>query len=363
MERSFVIPSVFEENAVELHKVADNLVDGIKIINFKGKDYLVGSLALREGIAPHKLINSSVSEIDFQLMALTGLLVSTMGRYSKLVITTGFPYTTYLSYRKDAEKYLQQSFEVGFDSRTYGGNRLEKSQFTVESVEVMPEIEGCVKAIRDGATQEKNSFFVASLGFGTFELGMSLPKGIVNRTTYSTKGLHYALHLVENELKKDFYLNLLTEQQLERAFMRGLIILDRKRINLKDLRQQALISYYKEVISPAIRRKFTDEDFTNTSKLYLVGGGAMYQELVDLFKEEFGSFLDVIVYPDPYLCASKGFCLQSLSRASMNTDAESRESTAYVGLDIGNSNTVVHVNVPDSDVYSNVRETEMEAAL
>jgi hypothetical protein len=360
MERSFVIPSVFEENSVELHKVADNFVDGIKITNFNGKDYLVGNLALREGIAPHKLINTSVDEIDFQLMAISGLLVSTMGRYSKLVVTVGFPFTTYLSYRKDAENYLQKRFEVGFDTRTYGGAKLEKTSFSVDSIEIMTEIDGCVKAIREGDLQEKNNFFVASLGYGTFEIAQSLPKGIVNRTTHSTKGLHYAVNLVENELKKEHYLNLLTEQQLERAFMRGLIVLDRKRISLKDLRQKALTCYYNEVISPAIKRKFTDEDYTNTDKLYLVGGGAMYTELVELFKAEFGSFLDIIVYPEPYLCASKGFCLHSVSRSRL-TDMESRENTAYVGLDIGNSNTVVHVNIPEADSFAPKAEREMEA--
>jgi len=364
MERSFVIPSVFEENAVELFKVADNLVDGIKISNFNGRDYLVGNLALREGIAPHKLINTSVAEIDFQLMALTGLLIGTMGRYKKLVVTSGLPFTTFQSYRDDAEKFLEKTFEIGFDSRTYGGAKVEKTSFSVENVEIITEIDGCIAAIREGSPQDKGNFFVASLGYGTFEIGMSLPKGLVNRTTHSTKGLHYAVNLVENELKKEHYLNLLTEQQIERAFMRGLIVLDRKRINLRELRQKAILSYYNEVISPTIRRKFTDEDFTNTGRLYLVGGGAMYSELVDLFKEEFGSFLDVVVYPEPYLCASKGFCLNALSRSKMNGDSEKYENVAYVGLDIGNSNTVIHVNVPDNvDSYQGGRDKENESVM
>ena len=347
MERSFVIPSVFEENSTEFHKVAENFVDGIKIMDFNDKDYLVGNLALREGDSPHKLINSSVTEIDYQLMAATGLLVASMGRYSRLIVTTGFPFTTYQSYRKEAEKYLLNRFEVSFDARTFGGNKIEKAAFQVDSVEIMSEVDGCVKAIRDGVSQEKNNFFIACLGYGTFEIAQSMPKGIVQRTTHSTKGLHYAVNIVENELKKDYYLNLITEHQLERAFQRGLIVLDRKRVNLKDLRLNALASYYSEVVSPAIRRKITDEDYTNTDRMYLVGGGAMYPELVDLFKNEFGSFLDVIVYPEPYLCAGRGYCLQSMSNSKINGDFSNRENTAYVGLDIGNSNTVVYISVPD----------------
>lgn len=347
MERSFVIPSVFEENSTEFQKVAENFVDGIKLMDFNGKDYLVGNLALREGNAPHKLINTSVSEIDFQLMAIAGLVVSTMGRYTKLVVTSGFPYSTYQSYRKDAEKLMLNRFDILFDARTFGGQKVERSAFEVESIEIMTEVDGCVKAIRDGVQQEKNNFFIASLGYGTFEIAQSMLKGMVQRTAYSTKGLHYAVNLVENELKKDYYLNLLTEQQIERSFQRGLIVLDRKKINLKELRKNALSSYYHEVISPAIKRKFTDEDYLNADILYLVGGGAMYPELVDMFKEEFQGILDVEVYPEPYLCAGRGYCLQSMARAKLNNNFETHENTAYVGLDIGNSNTVVYISTPD----------------
>ncbi len=348
MERSFVIPSVFEENSTEFHKVAENFVDGIKIIDFNGKDYLVGNLALREGDSPHKLINSSVNEIDYQLIATTGLLVASMGRYSRLIVTSGFPFTTYQSYKKDSERYLLNRFEVSFDSRTFGGTRVERSSFQVDNIDIMTEVDGCVKALREGVTQEKNNFFVACLGYGTFEIAQSMPKGLVQRTTDSTKGLHYAVNIVENALKKEYYLNLITEQQLERAFQRGLIVLDRKRINLKDLRSNALKSYYNEVVSPAIKRKITDEDYTNTERMYLVGGGAMYPEIIDLFKNEFGSFLDVVVYPEPYLCAGRGYCLQSIARSKMSSDYGNLENTAYVGLDIGNSNTVVYVSTPDT---------------
>ena len=355
MERSFVLPSVFEENSTEFHKVAENFMDGIKIIDFKGKDYIVGNLALREGNAPHKLINTSVKEIDYELLALTGLMIATMGRYTRLVVTAGFPFTAYQSYRKDSEEFFLNRFDINFDSRTYGGYKVEKSSFQVDSIEIMTEIEGCVKAIRDGVQQEKNNFFIASIGYGTFEIAQSLPKGIVQRTSESTKGLQYAVNIVENELKKGYYLNLLTEQQIERTFQRGLVVLDRKRVDLKEFRLKALTSYYHEVISPTIRRKITNDDFTNTDKLYLVGGGAMYPELVDLFKEEFQSLLDVVVYPEPYLCAGRGYCLQSLSKAKLSSDFESRENTAYVGLDIGNSNTIIYISTPEmmKDVAEN----------
>ncbi len=348
MEKHFIIPSVFEETAIDLNNVADNILDGLKIVDFNGKDYLVGNLALREGIAPHKLLNTSVDEIDYQLMAVTGLMVATMGKFSKLVLTTGLPFSTFLPYRSDAEKFLKDSFNVAFDPRPFGGGtRIEKASFEVTHVDVITEIEGCIKTIRNGIQQESGNFLIASLGFGTFDIALSTPKGIIRRTAKSAKGLNYAVNYVTNTLNKDHYLNLLTENQIERAFQRGVIVLGRKRINLQDIRQKALTTYYNEVVHPAIKRNISDEDYQNTNKLYLVGGGALYPELVEQFKNEFSSVLDVIVQPEPVLCAAKGYCLNSQAREKYIGNYEDKDSTLFVGLDIGNSNTVVSVAFPE----------------
>jgi plasmid segregation protein ParM len=346
MEKSFVIPSVLEENTTAFSKVAENFVDGIRIVNFKDKDYIVGNLALKEGNAPHKLINSSAEDVDYQLLALTGLLIATMGTYTKLVVTAGFPYTTHQSYRKNAEKFFLGKHEICFDGRTFGRNEMEKIDVTVDQIEVLTEIDGCIKAIQN--SNEKESFFVVSLGFGTFEIALSTPLGITHRTTYSTKGISYAVGIVESELQKEYYLNLLTDQQIERAFQRGSIVLNRKRVDLTELRAKALRSYYAEVISPALRKKFTDEDFDSAKKLYLVGGGALYSELVEMFKKEFESLLEIKVFSEPNLCAARGFCLNSMQKGKVNGDAdlEKRDRIAYVGIDLGNSNTAIVVNVP-----------------
>ena len=92
-----------------------------------------------------------------------------------------------------------------------------------------------------------------------------------------------------------------------------------------------------------MRKKFSDEDFSRTSKIYLVGGGAMYSELVTLFTEEFQDILEVIVYPEPYLCASEGYCLNSVSMVPATNSLEMKENITYVGIDLGNSNTVVTI--------------------
>lgn len=346
MEKSFIIPSALEENSTMFSKVTENFIDGIRLVNFKEKDYVVGNLALKEGNAPHKLINSSAEDIDYQVLAITGLLISTLGSYNKLVVTAGFPYTTHQSYRKNAEKFFQGKHEIQFDARTFGRNEIEKLEVTVEQIEILTEIDGCIKAIRNSG--EKENFFVVSLGFGTFEIALSTPSGITHRTTYSTKGISYAVNLVETELQKEHYLNLLTEQQIERAFQRGSMVLNRKRVDLTELRTKALKSYYAEVISPSLRKKFTDEDFDSVRKIYLVGGGALYTELVDMFKKEFESILEIKVFSEPNLCAAKGFCLNSMQKAKPLADTEEkRDRIAYVGIDLGNSNTAIVVNTPD----------------
>jgi len=343
MEKTFIIPSVFEENSMVFSKVADNFIDGIRLINFKGKDYIIGNLALKEGSAPHKLINSSPDDIDYQLLGLTALLIASLGSYSKLIVTIGFPNTTYSLYKKEAEKFFEGNHLISFDGRTYGENDTERIEINVENVDVLSEIEGCCKSVKN-TFNETEDFFIASLGFGTFELGLHTAAGIVNRTAYSTKGISYAVNLLENELNKEYYLNLLTEQQIERAFQRGSIVANRKRIDITGIRARALQSYYSEVISPSIRKKFNDEDYVNTRKIYLAGGGAMYVELVELFKREFHDVLEVIVFPEPYICASKGYCINSLEKATKNAETEKNERVIYVGIDLGNSSTAVVVN-------------------
>ena len=343
MKRSYVFPSVYEETSVDFAKVAENFIEGMKIVKFNQRDYLIGNLALSEGISPHKFLNSSAHDLDYQLLALTSLIIATQGKFTKLVVTIGFPFMSYPIYKKGAVDFYLGKHLVSFDTRTFGGPGIENLSVNIDKIDVITEIDGCIKAIREGQNAEKNNFFIGSLGFGTFELALSTPAGIVQRTAHSEKGVNYAVNILENEIQKQYFLNLLTDQQIERAFQRGSFVINRRKVDVTDMRKRALLSYYAEVISPAMRKKFSDEDFIRTQKIYLVGGGAMYPELVNLFKEEFQDILDVIVLPEPYLCASEGYCLNSMAVAQATSNLELRDSTAFVGIDIGNSNTVVTV--------------------
>ncbi len=346
MKKIYNFTSVFEESNIELSNVAASFLDGMKITEVDGKSYIVGNLALTEGTSPHKFINSSAKALDYRILSLVSLVLATQGRYFRFHVTTGFPFTTYQSYKKDAVDFLKRRHQIAVDTKTFGGQAVENVNVTVEQVSIMTEIDGCIKTIRNGNIQEKSNFFVASMGYGTFEAALSTPSGIVNRTTVSSKGLSYAVNLMEKELQKEHYLNLLTEKQLEKAFQRGVMIVDRQKIDLKKYRSKALEIYYNEVISPELRKKFSDNDFLETSKFYLAGGGAFYPELIELFKKEYQSVVDVIIPSDPNLCAGIGYCINSLEQAGMMAGAgNEKNEIAYVGIDLGNSNTVVVIEV------------------
>ncbi|MCD7973934.1 MAG: hypothetical protein LUG18_14960 [Candidatus Azobacteroides sp.] len=58
---------------------------------------------------------------------------------------------------------------IYYDASTFGGNVNAKKEIHVSKVEILPEILGCITAIREGELDEKDNFFVVSLGYGTCE--------------------------------------------------------------------------------------------------------------------------------------------------------------------------------------------------
>ena len=62
----------------------------------------------------------------------------------------------------------------------------------------------------------------------------------------------------------------------------------------------------------------------------------MYPVLVECFKQEFQDILDLEVAHEPQSLASRGYCINS---AQLNGGVKSNA----VGLDIGNSSTIVSV--------------------
>ncbi len=333
--KSISFPSVVEGYNTSLINVAKDQLNGLKIQD-NGDDYIIGNLALSEGRNPHKAINSSPDEVDYRLLAKAGIVIAANFVKEPMVITTGFPFSNININKIAARDYLSGLDSIAFDSRTIGGRDHQTLQFAVNRVDVIPELIGGIIAIRGGEHQRTGNFFMVSLGYGTVEIGLSTDGGIIQRTEGSGPGLRYAIDLAKKDLMQNYYVGLRTEHQFDIAFQRGNIMVNRKRIDLSEIRKHALSHYYKDVISPLIRNTWDDDDFSKANTIILIGGGAQYPEIAECFSEEFSGFANIEVPDNPTTIASRGFCIRSLNLAGGNSDAA-------VGIDIGNAHTTVSV--------------------
>jgi plasmid segregation protein ParM len=329
--RTIVFPSVIESHNHELRNVAADLLHGMKIFD-EGTGYVVGDLALSEGIAPHKAINSSPHDLDYRLLMKAGLLLASTVVDEPIVLTTGFPFSTFQINRKHVAEIVGSTQKITYDTAPYGGRQKQTKTVVVNKIDVLPEVVGCIIGARNGERQQRGAFFMGSVGYGTFEACLSTEGGIVQRTMVSVTGIRYAVELAMRELMQTHYLGMQTEHQFDAAFQHGSSTLNRRKIDLRDVRRRALERYYEDVVSPVLRNAWTDNDFSRTNLLLLSGGGALYPDLVNAFKKEFDGVLEVEVVENPITLASTGYSLRSLNLAGGN------KGTA-VGLDIGNAQT------------------------
>lgn len=328
------LPSLIEINNSVLSGTSRDLIDGLKIYH-DNQWYACGNLALNEAKLPHKLINSSPSDVDYQILLKASLLLMQDSIEQPLTLTTGFPYATYHLYREETMNFLNKTHHIEHDASTYILNGGKKNVLLdVHQVDVMPEVVGCALALRKGEAQETGSFFVLSCGFGTFESIMSTDSGIVEQSTISTIGMSYAVNLMMKELVNNYYLEFRNAHLMDEAFQKGFIILNKKLIDLKELRRNSLRAYYQEVISPNLRNVITDANLMKTNRIFLCGGAMYYEDLVNCFKDEFGDIAQLTIVSDPEQLASKGYALNSL-RISGGRKQSS------LGIDIGNATTVV----------------------
>lgn len=333
MRSSLSIPSVFEHNNANLSMVSQDLINGLRLY-IDGVPYVVGNLALSEGLSPHRTVNAAPSEIDYQILFQAALLLVSHKNNRPLTVTTGFPFGTYQVNKSVAPDLLQKTHKIDFDMSTFSTKGRSEIKVEVSSVEILPEMVGNIIALRKGETKATGNFFVISLGYGTCEAVLSTENGIVQRTAVSINGLQYAIDLFIKELGRQYSLGLKNEKQMEQAFMSNFIVLNRQKIDILDIRRNVLNMYYKDVISPNLRRIFTDADFAKADKMYITGGGALYMELVENFYKEFEEVLNVEVVANPLTLTSVGYCLHS---AQVNGG----DVNSAVGIDIGNSSTVI----------------------
>jgi len=326
------VPSVYESNNLDLKFVASDLVSGLKLTE-REQSYIIGNLALTEGISPHRNINASPDEIDYNLLMKAALLLGVQKLGNPITVTTGFPFSTFNLFRDAAKNQYIGEHVIQYDTGTYTNGGLKKISVEVDQLHVMPEVIGCALGLRKQQDVQGN-FFMLSLGYGTLEGVLSKPNGIVQRSSLSVFGMRYAVNLMRIELGSLYYLDLKNEHQLDVAFREASIVLNRKRVDLTDLRRKVLRQYYNDVISPALRKAFDDADFAKASKMYLAGGGALYKEIKDLFDEEFDGIVTVEVAGQAEYLAAIGYCYQSIL-------TNNGDKGRAVGIDIGNSSTVI----------------------
>src|SRR5690606_28616613 len=156
--------------------------------------------------------------------------------------------------------FLRKTHIIEFDASTHSSSTKRSVILDVQNVQVIPEIVGCTIALRKGEQQAEGSFFVLSCGFGTFESVLSMDSGIVEQTMVSTHGLKYAVNMLIAELEKTHYLGFRNAHLIDEAFQKGYIILNRKNVDLREMRRNVLRSYYNEVISPNLRNVINDQN-------------------------------------------------------------------------------------------------------
>lgn len=224
---------------------------------------------------------------------------------------------------------------VEYDASVITSGGVKKIVVEVKRGIVIPEVSASAQAIRAIHTIE-GDFMVLSLGFGTFETVFSNANGEfgLQRTASSSPGIIYALQLLRKELFHLYPSNMVSDTYLDEALRNGYIFLERKKRDISVLRQRVLTLYYQNVISPTVKKAYSDREFSTSQGIFLAGGGALYPELVALFKEEFKDVIDVIVPEDPHHLAAKGYCLRS-------SKLNGGDQTQAVGIDMGNSSTIV----------------------
>lgn len=334
MIQTLTIPSVIEANGLDLDGVSSGLIDGLKLFHEDSLPYIIGDLAIREGVSPHKTINSSPGDKDYKLLAHAALLVAAKNVEGSLCVTTGFPFFNYQLFRQKAYEFFQDNHHIRYDASAFSHTSLSEQNISVVKAMVIPELQGCDIAIRKSGATEDGAFFLVSLGYGTFEAALSLPSGIVQRTAVSGPGVRYAVQSAIRELLKTYNIGLNAEHMFDQGFRTGKIVLNRDVINIEELRRKHLTIYFNEVIAPLLAKTFSDKDYLSCSKLILVGGGALYEDLQASFKKEFDDVLEVEMHPEPSLCASRGYAIHS----KINSE---EINASPVGIDIGNATTVL----------------------
>ena len=335
---TITFPSVFETAFGNSENSAKDLLNGLKVKREEDW-FLVGNLARKAAINAGRVVNASPTEEDFDIL-FRSAIVNVLEKVEKpFAITVGFPFSTYNVYKAAAEKFLsKRHFMVDFDTRTFNRKgAVRKSTFEVDVFEVIPEIVGGIIGLKKMLPNaDKENFIALSFGFGTMEGAMATSDGLIHRTSFSSHGIRYVVANFTRQMEQKYYLEMKNEHQMDEVFMKGSLFSNRKAIDISSMRKDLLAQYYKEVVSPLMRKHFTDTDLEICDKIYLMGGGANYKELTNAVADDFAGFIPVEVVPAPESIMSVGYLYNSLRISDAN-------ASRCIGIDLGNATTVTSI--------------------
>jgi hypothetical protein len=291
------------------------------------------------GRNPHRIVNATPEEIDYKVLLLSALLMSTDQSSEKINLTVGFPFSTYTMFRSLAERFLsKKNFSIEYDTSLFKRDGIvEKKIIDIENFDIIPELAACVIGLKKEYNVKENNFLMISLGFGTTEIGVVTDGGLNKRTVISVPGIIRCIKNFRDELEKEHLIGFMTDHQLDEAFKKGSLILNRTNINVQTIRANILKAFYKEYISDTIRSMISDRDFENLQKIYICGGGVNYTELRDAFKAEFDRVVPVEMVAEPDTLAAVGYYHNSMKM-------QQHLGTKAVGIDLGNSSTYICSN-------------------
>jgi hypothetical protein len=330
--------SLLEASYGKLPVASSSLLNGIRI-RHEDTWYLVGQACRNLSRNPHRLVNATPEEVDYQVLFLSALLLSTQNSSERIELTVGFPYSTYNIYRSIAEKFLlKKNFVIEYDTATYKKDGIiEKKLIEIGNFELIPELAACVIGLKKHYRIPEENFLIISLGFGTIEIGVVSAEGLNKRTVISIPGIVRCIKNLRDELEKEHIVGFMTDHQLDDAFVKGSVILNRNLINLKNIRSNILKSFYKEYISDTLKSMISDRDFERIEKIYVCGGGVHYEELQQLFRNEFDKFTQLEFVKESDVLAATGYYYNSVRISN-------GPSSIPVGIDLGNSSTYVCTN-------------------
>lgn len=331
--------SMLEASFGKMTISSNSLLNSIRL-KHENNWYLVGEACKNLGKNPHRLVNSRPEEVDYQVLLLASLLMSSTSYSDRISLTLGFPFSTYNSFKVAAEKLLSvKNFVIEYDTSLFKKDPLiEKKLIEIENLEIVPELAGCAIALKKHLKVPEANFLLVSVGFGTIEIGLVTSDGLNQRTVISVPGVIRCIQNLRVELEKEHFIGFINDHQLDEAFKKGSLILNRVNVNVKNQRSNILKSFYREYISDTIRAMISDRDFEKMEKIYVCGGGAYYEEIRDSFKTEFEKVLPVEILNEPDTLASIGYYYNS--QRFINTSSTS----SPVGIDIGNSSTYIVKN-------------------